>query len=259
MAFEHPKPESKASTGAFGPSLVVLLAVWFVAARLVDSRALPGPEDVASFLVHEAIAGPLFSELGVTLLRVAVSFAISMVIGSALGILLGLFPAVNLFFDPWLTVLLNIPAVVFIVLAYIWLGLNETAAICAVVLNKFPNVAVTLREGACALDTSYSDMATVFRFSRLKTLKHVILPQLEPFFAAATRSGIALIWKIVLVVELLGRSNGVGFEIHLHFQMFDLSAILGYTIAFAVVILAIEFWAVKPMERRSRRWRGRHA
>ena len=87
----------------------------------------------------------------------------------------------------------------------------------------------------------------------------MILPQLQPYFAAASRSGLALIWKIALVVELLGRSNGVGFQIHLYFQLFDVAAILAYTLAFVVVMLLIEFLLVQPLEARSTRWRPKRA
>src|SRR3546814_15481380 len=99
------------------------------------------------------------------------------------------------------------------------------------------------------------EMAQAFRFSRLKLLRHVVLPQLFPFIAAAGRSGLALIWKIVLVVELLGRSNGVGFQIHLYFQLFDVAAILGYALAFVCVMLFIEFVVVQPLETHVNLWR----
>ena len=102
-------------------------------------------------------------------------------------------------------------------------------------------------------------MGKVFRFSRLKTLRHVVLPQLQPYFAAATRSGIALIWKIVLVVELLGRSNGVGFQIHLYFQLFDVATILAYTLVFVAVMLLVEYLFLQPLEKHSRRWRVERA
>jgi NitT/TauT family transport system permease protein len=144
---------------------------------------------------------------------------------------------------------------VVIVLCYIWIGLTEAAAITAVALNKIPNVVVTLREGARALDPKLMEMAAVFRFSRARLLRHVVLPQLFPFIAAAGRSGLALIWKIVLVVELLGRSNGVGFQIHLYFQLFDVAAILGYALAFVSVMLLIEFVVVQPLETHLNRWR----
>ena len=63
---------------------------------------------------------------------------------------------------------------------------------------------------------------------------------------AAARSGLALIWKIVLVVELLGRSNGVGFQIEIYFQLFDVTMILAYTLAFILVVQTIEWAALQP-------------
>jgi NitT/TauT family transport system permease protein len=153
--------------------------------------------------------------------------------------------------------LLNAPALILIVLAYIWIGLNEVAAVLAVALNKIPNVAVTVREGARAMDAGLTEMARVFRFSRPATLRHVVLPQLQPYLAAAARSGLALIWKIVLVVELLGRSNGVGFKIGLFFGMFDVRAILAYTLAFVALMMLVEYLIAQPLERRATRWRPR--
>ncbi len=86
-------------------------------------------------------------------------------------------------------------------------------------------------------------------------LRHVVLPQLTPYLFAAARSGLALIWKIVLVVELLGRSNGVGFQIEEYFQLFDVTDILAYTIAFSAVVQVVEWGVLQPLEQRALRWR----
>jgi len=144
---------------------------------------------------------------------------------------------------------------VVIVLIYVWFGLNEVAAIAAVALNKLPSTAVTLREGARALDPTLEEMAVSFRLSRWRVLRHVILPQLGPYFFAASRAGLALIWKIVLVVELLGRSSGVGFQIQIYFQLFDVTMILAYTLAFILVVQSIEWAILQPLERWTNRWR----
>ena len=194
-----------------------------------------------------------------TLGRVAAAFLVAMTIGSAIGMILGRGALLNRAFDPLVILFLNIPALVTIVLSYIWFGLNEAAAIGAVALNKIPNVIVTVREGAKSLEPQFDEMAKVFRFSRFKVIRHVVLPQLQPYFAAATRSGVALIWKIVLVVELLGRSNGVGFQIHLHFQLFDVATILAYTFVFVAVMLAVDYLLLQPLENYSRRWRASSA
>ena len=94
-----------------------------------------------------------------------------------------------------------------------------------------------------------------YQFSQFKTLKHVILPQLHPFLMSATRSGIALIWKIILMVELLGRSDGMGYQLHLFFQWFDIASILAYTVAFVAVIQFLEFTILKPLDNAASRWR----
>ena len=249
----------------FGPataiivSLAGLLALWWFAAIFAESRVLPSPPAVGAAFWRDAVTGELFFHLAMTLYRVACAFVLAMAIGSAIGIWLGLNREANRFFDPWLILFLNIPALVVIVLAYIWFGLNEAAAIGAIAVNKIPNVVVTLREGARSLDRDLDEMTTVYRFGRWKRLRHVVLPQLQPYFAAASRSGLALIWKIALVVELLGRSNGVGFQINLYFQLFDVAAILAYTLAFVAVMLLIEFLLVQPLEARATRWRRRAA
>jgi NitT/TauT family transport system permease protein len=168
---------------------------------------------------------------------------------------MGRSPTLDRWLDPWLVVFLNLPALVVIVLCYLWIGLDEVAAVAAVAINKIPTVTAMIREGARALDPSLDDMARVFRMSRWYRLRHVVLPQLAPHIASAARSGIALIWKIVLVVEFLGRSTGIGFKIHLYFQMFDVPMVMAYALSFVVVMLAIEALVLQPVETRARAWR----
>lgn len=89
--------------------------------------------------------------------------------------------------------------------------------------------------------------------------QHVILPQLAPYIAAATRSGLSLVWKIVLVAELLGRPNGIGFEIYTAFQLFDVKLLLAYALPFIAIMLGIEALVVQPFERHVSRWRQKTA
>ncbi|MCH9674065.1 MAG: ABC transporter permease subunit, partial [Gammaproteobacteria bacterium] len=133
---------------------------------------------------------------------------------------------------------------------------TEAAAILAVSVNKIPTVVVTVREGARALERGLDDVATLYQISKWRRLTRIHLPQLYPYLMAAARSGLALIWKIVLVVELLGRSDGVGFQLGIYFQLFDITGILAYTFAFAAVILAVETGGLQPLERRITRWRN---
>lgn len=236
-------------------SLLLLLAVWEAAARLVQSRLFPGAGAVLATLADETIHGELLYHLGATLFRVAIAFAVAIAAGTAIGIAMGLARTLDTLLDSWIVLFLNLPALVIAVLLYVWLGLTEAAAIGAVALSKMPTVVVTMREGTRALDRDLAEMARSFRLGAWRTLRHVVLPQLSPYFLVASRSGLALIWKIVLVVELLGRPDGIGYEIQVFFQLFDIRRLIAYALAFVAVVLAIEWGVLVPMERHLLRWR----
>ena len=236
-------------------SLVVFVGIWHSMAWYINDSTLPTPIAVLQVFWQEIVSGQLLHHLGITLLRLIASFSIAMLLGCGIGIALGINKKLDAFFDNWLVIFLNIPALVTIILCYVWFGLIESAAILAVVINKLPNVIVTIREGTKALDKDLLEMARCYHFSNRKIFFHVIWPQLHPFVMAATRTGLALIWKIILVVELLGRSDGMGYQLHLFFQLFDVASILAYTLAFIVVIQMIEILILKPLDKKTLRWK----
>lgn len=244
----------------FALSLTGFVLFWSGLSWLrADPNILPGPVEVAGAVWQEAMSGKLWLHTSATLLRVGAAFTLAMLIGTVLGLVLGRVKSLDKWADPWVVVFLNLPALVVIVLCYLWIGLNETAAIVAVTVNKTAMVLVTVREGARVLDPGIDDMARVYRITGWRRLRHVTLPQLAPYLAAAARNGLAVIWKIVLVVEFLGRSNGVGFQIHLRFQLFDIAGVLAYAVTFVLVMLIVDYGLIQPWERRANAWRGQNA
>ena len=135
-------------------SFAVLLATWWVGSLFAGDAKLPPPPTVLATMIAEARSGDLFFHLGVTLGRVTLAFTLAMTLGAAIGYLMGRVRLADRLGDPWLILLLNLPALVVIVLAYIWAGLTEVAAIAAIAINKLPTAVVTLREGARALDAA---------------------------------------------------------------------------------------------------------
>lgn len=236
-------------------SLLGFIALWQVAAQLLAIPTLPTPVSVVASLWGHLIDGELLSSLAITLWRVVLSFAIAMVVGTAVGILMGRYAMLDTLLDGVLVLGLNIPALVTIILCYIWFGLVEAAAVTAVAINKIPTVIVTVREGARAVDRKLLEVADAFRVPWTRKLTKVYVPQLYPYLMAAARSGLALIWKIVLVVELLGRSDGIGFQLGTFFQFFDITSILAYTLAFATIVLVVEAILMRPIDARISRWR----
>jgi NitT/TauT family transport system permease protein len=236
-------------------SLPLLLAIWQVLAMLIAHRLFPAPVDVAQRLWEFVTAGRLLQDLGKTLFRATTAFLAAMLIGTAIGIAFGRIRWVDRLFSGWLLVGLNLPAIVVAIVLYIWLGLTEFALILAVVVNKVPLVVATVREGVRSFSADYDELAAVFRLARLRRLRLIFLPQLAPFLFAAARTGLSLIWKIVLVFEVLGSDGGIGYRIGVMFQFFDIAGILAYTASFVLVVLVFEYGVLRPIEHRVLRWR----
>src|SRR5260370_7877239 len=169
-------------------SLAIFLAAWSVGSALAGEQMVPSPTTGAGTIAAEARSGDLFFNLAVTLTRVLLAFALAMAAGTTIGILMGRVMLADRLGDPWLVVLLNLPALVIIVLAYVWGGLTEAAAIIAVAINKLPNTIVTGREGARALDPALDEMVRAFSVPRSQAIRHWVTPHLPPCLPPSPRS-----------------------------------------------------------------------
>ena len=173
-------------------SILFLILVWEIISRIIgDKIILPSPNNVAESIKYH-ISQDLFHHVYITLSRVFAAFFLAMIIGSAIGIAMGRKKKLDDYFDGWLILALNVPALVTIILCFIWFGLNEVAAVLAVAINKIPTVTVILREGTKAIDEKLVQVGKLYNKPRFEIIKEIIIPQLFPYFISAARSGLAL-------------------------------------------------------------------
>ncbi|MBI29044.1 MAG: putative aliphatic sulfonates transport permease protein SsuC [Alphaproteobacteria bacterium MarineAlpha5_Bin11] len=236
-------------------SFLCIILIWTILSFLIEHRLFASPLSVLNDIWYHLAEGELIDDTLITLARAGTSFAIAMILGSIIGYLLARIKKLDYFFDSWVIIGLNIPAIVLVILFYIWLGLNEIALISAVVLNKIPIVIVNIREGTKSMDKSYFQIAKVYQLNNFQIWRKIILPQLYPYLMTSARTGLSLIWKIVLVFELLGRGSGIGFQLQVFFQFFDISSLLAYSIFFMSIILLIENYIMIPIEKKATHWR----
>ncbi len=102
-------------------------------------------------------------------------------------------------------------------------------------------------------------MARIFEARRPTILARVLLPQVLPYIMASVRMGLGIVWKIAVLVELIGRPNGVGFKLFYWYQLADMAQVLAWTLLFTLVMLAIELGILKRIEQRLFGWRPRVA
>ena len=236
-------------------SIFLFIIIWQSIAIIANSEVFPSVVDILKSFFEHLLHKDLIYHTGITLKRVFIAFFIAMAIGIFLGIVMGLSSKIDSLLDIFLIIGLNMPALVTIIICYIWFGLTDFSAILAVIINKVPIIIVNIREGVKNIDKKYLDLAQIYDISQKDIITKIYLPQIYPQIMATTRLTISLIWKIVLVVELLGRSDGVGFQIALFFQDFDITSIFAYSFAFIFIVILIENIFLNPLEKAMRRGR----
>ena len=236
-------------------SVLVLLALWLVLSMTLTETVMPGPLATLGFLREEMARGDLWFNVAMTFKRVVIAFAIAMVLGVALGVASGASRRWDATIGVWITVGLTIPRIVLFVVAYLLLGLTDFAAIVALIITVVPTVAVQMREGTHALDGKLLEMARAYHRPRLLVWRRVVLPQLLPYFIGTARGALSLAWKMVVLAELLGRTDGVGYMIYFYFQLFNMKGVLAYGLAMMIILALLDFGFVLMMRRATFRWR----
>jgi NitT/TauT family transport system permease protein len=187
---------------------------------------------------------------------VLIAFAVAMPAGVLIGAVMGFSRRADAALEAWLVTGLTIPRIILFVMAYLLLGLNDRAAILALIITIVPTIVAQIREGARALDGKLLEMARAFRRSRAQVWTRIIIPQLMPYIVGTARTSLALAWKMVVLAELIGRTTGVGYQISFYFQMFNMRGILAYGLTMMLVLAVIDIGIMNGLERRIFRWRG---
>ncbi len=238
-------------------SIFTLILTWWVLSLFFPPTLIPKPLDTFAEVAAIIGTGNFFDEMGATLRRVLVGFGLAMIVSIPLGILMGTLRSLESFFEPPVILGLTMPGLIWAVLMIMFFGLNEASAYAAVAITIMPMLAISIWQGTKSIDKDLIDMSTAFHATPWSKVVDVILPQLISHILAAIRYGLGLAWKVVVVVEMFGLSNGVGYQVVRGFNVFSMRTVLAWAISFLVVMIIIEFGMIGWLERAVTRWRPR--
>lgn len=244
--------------GWAGPKLVAglsIVAVWWLGSVALPPDIVPAPGEVAAAMAKLLGSGDALVHLRATLWRIFLGFTVSAVLGIAVGLLMGLGRGLAQYLEVWVTFIITIPSLCWAIIALAWFGLRNTAAVFTIVAITFPLIAVNFWSGVRQVDMSLVEMARAFRARRGLVVRRVVVPQLVPYAIAATRYGLPMAWKMAIIAEMLGLSNGVGYMLMYWFHVLNMVQVFAWMLLFTSVMLIVEYVVIKPLERASLRWR----
>jgi NitT/TauT family transport system permease protein len=231
------------------------VVVWQLVSLWFPPTILPGPVTLLDRMVTIYGDPASYKVVGETLLRIFEGFAVSMLAGTAFGLVMGLKRNIELFFDSWIMVLLTVPSVCWAFLSVLWFGISNVAPILTIVLIVFPFVVMNVWEGAKAMQKDLIEMGHVYKADRSLMLRKVLIPQLMPYIFSSLRIALSLSWKIALVAEAFGAGDGVGQELMNWFQDTRVDMMLAWGVSFMIVMVAIDLLVFRALARRAFAWR----
>jgi len=239
-----------------GGSTLLILGLWEAAwkARLISPLFFSGPSAIARQMAYAWTKGHLKSDLLYSGTNFILGFAGAVVAGVALGILIGWYRKLRLLLDPSLTALYATPRVAMIPLILIWFGIGMWSKVFIVFISAFFPILVNTVGGMRAIDRDLLRAARAFCASDWQIFKTVAIPGSVPFILTGVRQGVALGLIGVVVGEMFGGSEGIGFMVAYGGQTFATD-----TLFVGVVIIAtagiVLTWLAERLERRFSQWR----
>lgn len=236
---------------------VLILGAWqYTSTFVVASHILPSPMSIAQEMVEILTGGQFLTHFGATMQRTLISLPILFVIGTAVGLAMGLSRWWEAFFRDMVSILLSIPGLTLVLIFILVFGLSSLGPIVAIIVTNFAFVTVQVWEGVKALPKNLIDMSSGFEVSRARVLRHVVIPALAPYLFTAMTYAFTLTWKLAMLSELFGSSRGVGFRMRLAFWEFNVTGVVAWALLLFVIALALERLVLQRIADRVFRWRA---
>jgi len=237
-------------------SVLVVLAAWQWAwsAGKISPLFFTGPSQILKRAVEDWSDGRLKQDVAYSGLNFLIGVGAAIASGVVTGVIIGWYRRLAMVFEPFLTTLYSTPRVAMIPLVLIWFGIGMWSKVFIVFINAFFPVLINTIGGVKAADRDLLRAARAYCASDWQIFTTVVIPGAVPFILTGVRQAVALGLIGVVVGEMFGGSEGIGYMVNYGGQTFQTDTVfLGVTIiACAGIVLT---WLAERLERHFSRWR----
>jgi ABC-type nitrate/sulfonate/bicarbonate transport system permease component len=240
-----------------GGAVLIALAIWegiWSYTNWISPLFFSGPSAIAKAFWTSLTEGNLLADLAFSGKNFAIGFGCALVSGVVLGVIVGWYRRVRMILDPFLNALYAAPRIAMMPLIIIWFGIGMWSKVFIVFLSAFFPILVNTVAGIRNMDRDLLRAARAFCASDWQIFKTLAIPGSVPFILTGVRQGVAVGLIGVVVGEMLGSSEGIGFMVAYGGQTFQTDTLfVGFVIiAFAGILLTS---LAERLERRFSRWR----
>ena len=234
---------------------LLFLLAWQLIVPMIPSRELPMPAEVAEAMWEQLRDGTLVEAFWISLVRLAIGFALALVVGSVIGLAMGMSPRIEAMLHDFVVVGLTFPYLIWGLLVAMWFGFGSQGPLLVVFIAALPYVILNMSEGVRDVSKELRDMAAAYEVPRERVVRHLILPSLSPFLFASLRYGLANGWKGLVLAEVFSGTSGAGYHINEMREYGDFAGVVGFAVYFALFSILLERLVFGKLSRRVFRWR----
>ncbi|MFN3979133.1 MAG: ABC transporter permease [Caldilinea sp.] len=201
--------------GAGVAFIAIFLFAWTAATwlQLVSPIFLPSPGAVLAELQDQAASGVLWQDLWASVYRIMVGWIISTVMAVPIGVLMGNFRFFEGLFEPFVDLVRYMPAVAFVPLTILWLGVGDTQKFAILFIGVFFQQVLLIMDNVKTVPRDMIQVSYTFGMSRWEILRSVILPAAMPGIWDTFRITVGWAWTYLVVAELVAANVGLGYRI----------------------------------------------
>ena len=239
--------------GAQVAAIAVLLLIWEVVGRATPPYIFAPPSAVLGALVELAGSGDLTRALGQSLAALGLGYAISVVVGTTIGVALGWWRLFGRAVDPIVAAFYVVPVAAIVPLVVAWAGIDLAARVLVVVLFSVLDVVLAAQAGVRSVDPAMLDVARTFGAGRGQLLARIVVPASLPFLFVGYRIAASRAVKGMVLGEMLFAASGLGGLVVRESQAFRIDRVLAVVVVISLIGVVLSA-AVRALERSATRW-----
>lgn len=234
--------------------LVALVVAWQIASFHFPPILFPSLQRIAAALLGIVTTPASMAAIAVTYLRIIVALAIGFAAATTTGIAAGLVRSIERAVLPVVELMQGVPAVCWIIFAILWFRDMETRIAFVVIVSTLPNFFYQARDGIRSIPAELWDMVRSWRPSNVQIVRILIVPALLPSLLTGWRVNLGNGTRITIFAELLGGVSGIGYQLRLSQELFQMDRAIAWTAVMVAFVIATNI-ALSSFERISLKWR----
>ncbi|MDP7593325.1 MAG: ABC transporter permease [Litorilituus sp.] len=232
-----------------------LLVCWQLATLSTSDMVLASPLNTLETLIQLARTSGFWQSMYTTLTRLIIALLLGASIGFVLGLWSGRNAYVKAFLEPYRWLLMSIPPVIVVLLAMLWFGMGNQMVIFIAVLLLTPSIYVNTQKGVEQIDPSWVELAQVYKFTWLQRIRRIYIPAISAPLCAALVIICCNGVRVIVLAEVLGASNGLGYELANARGNFDISELYAWVTTSLLLVALLEMIIFQPIQNYLLRWK----